>query len=138
MTLKKKNIFIVLTILVSTNSFCQLNDLARLDYTYIPNQSSDVEYTRFKALGNYPIKLKKEGAYLLVGLSYSNIHLRFQDDDLPFEKNLLNDFQLLDVPIGYTQKLKNDWRLGVRFTPGISTNLTANSLTFEMLCFQVM
>lgn len=130
-----KTLIILGVLILSLNSHSQLNDLARVDLTYIPNKSSDVEYTRFKALGNYPIKLKKEGAYLLVGLSYSNIHLRFQDDNLPFDKEMLNDFQLLDLPIGYTQKLKNDWRLGIRFTPGISTNLTANDLTFEDIVF---
>lgn len=133
---KATRTLITLSVLVvSLNSYSQLSDLARVDFTYIPNKSSDVEYTRFKALGNYPIKLKKEGAFLLVGLSYSNIHLRFQDADLPFDREMLNDFQLLDIPIGYTQKLKNDWRLGIRFAPGISTNLTANALMFEDVVF---
>lgn len=131
-----KIVIVLLLLFLSNKGNAQLNDLARIDFTYIPNSDSDdVEYSRFKALGNYPFKLKKEGAYLLVGLSYSNIHLRFQDDNLPFDKDLLNDFQLLDVPIGYTQKLKNDWRLGIRFTPGISTNLTANALTFKDVVF---
>jgi len=132
-----RNVFLLILMLsISIHSYAQLSDLARVDFTFIPSSDTDdVEYSRFKVLGNYPIKLKKEGAYLLVGLSYSNIHLRFQDEDLPFDRDLLNDFQLLDVPIGYTQKLKNDWRLGVRFTPGISTNLTANVLTFEDVVF---
>lgn len=113
----------------------QLSDLARLDFTFIPNKGSDVEYTRSRFLINYPVKLKKEGEYLLLGIDYSNIHLRFKKDELPFDRNLLNDFKLLDFTIGYTKPLKNDWRLGVRFQPGISTNLTAKSLNANDLVF---
>ena len=113
----------------------QLSDLARLDFTFIPNKGSDVEYTRSRFLVNYPIKLKKEGQYLLVGIDYSNVHLRFKNDKLPFDRNLLNDFKLLDFTFGYTKPLKNDWRLGLRFQPGISTNLTAKSLNANDLVF---
>lgn len=48
-----------------------------------------------------------------------------------FDKREIDGFQLLDLNIGYTTPLKNDWRLGVRLTPGFSSNLTANDLTFE-------
>lgn len=113
----------------------QLSDLARLDFTFIPNKGSDVEYTRSRFLVNYPIKLKKEGQYLLLGIDYSNVHLRFKNDKLPFDRNLLNDFKLLDFTFGYTKPLKNDWRLGLRFQPGISTNLTAKSLNANDLVF---
>ena len=44
-------------------------------------------------------------------------------------------FQLLDLNITYTIKLKNEWRFGIRFKPGISSNLEANDLTFEDLVF---
>ncbi|MEH6537237.1 MAG: DUF6268 family outer membrane beta-barrel protein [Psychroserpens sp.] len=122
---------IILITICSFNAQAQLNDLARIDYTFIPDTNSDVEFTRLRALFNYPIKLKKEGEFLLIGLDYSNIHLRFQNEDLPFDKEQLNDFQLLDLSIGYTKPLKNDWRLGIRIKPGFSTNLTANALSFE-------
>ncbi len=108
----------------------QLSDLARVDYTYIPNAKSDVEFTRMRALFNYPIKLQKEGTYLFLGMDYSNIHLK-SDVDFSFNTRDLNDFQLLDFSIGYTIPLKNDWRLGLRFRPGFSTNLAANALSLE-------
>lgn len=121
--------------IISFASQAQLSDLARLDFTFIPNKGSDVEYTRSRFLVNYPIKLKKEGQYLFLGVDYSNVHLRFKDDDLPFDRNILNDFKLLDFTIGYTKPLDNGWRLGVRFQPGISTNLTARSLNTNDLVF---
>ncbi|TDT40445.1 hypothetical protein CLV90_3292 [Maribacter spongiicola] len=121
--------------IISFNTQAQLSDLARLDFTFIPNKGSDVEYTRSRFLVNYPVKLIKEGQYLLLGVDYSNVHLRFKDDNLPFDRNILNDFKILDFTIGYTKPLKNDWRLGVRFQPGISTNLTAKSLNANDLVF---
>jgi hypothetical protein len=121
-----------LTLLFFVNiSLAQLSDLARVGFTFIPNDGSSIEYTRFRALFNYPVKLKKEGEYFLLGLDYSNIHLRMENNNLPFNKEDLNDFKLLDINIGYTKPLKNDWRLGVRFKPGFSTNLTSNELNFE-------
>ncbi|HDZ04334.1 hypothetical protein LCGC14_0206160 [marine sediment metagenome] len=120
---------------ISYFSQAQLSDLARIDFTFIPNKGSDVEYTRSRFLINYPVKLNKEGEYILLGIDYSNIHLRFKIDELPFDRNLLNDFKLLDFTIGYTKPLNNGWRLGVRFQPGISTNLTAKSLNSNDLVF---
>ncbi|WP_405413885.1 DUF6268 family outer membrane beta-barrel protein [Maribacter sp. Asnod1-A12] len=132
--MRLKFIFFFLFI-ISFTSQAQLSDLARLDFTFIPNKGSDVEYTRSRFLVNFPVKLKKEGEYLLLGIDYSNVHLRFKDDELPFDRELLNDFKILDFTIGYTKPLKNGWRLGLRFQPGISTNLTAKNLNTNDLVF---
>lgn len=130
----KKNLFYLVFFFTSLAQ-CQLSDLARIDFTFIPNKQSDVEYTRLRGLINYPIKLKAEGTYLLVGLDYSNIHLRFKGENLPFDRNMLNDFQILNLSIGFTKPLKNRWRLGARFQPGISTNLTAKYLKASDIVF---
>jgi len=122
----------VLLFLISSISSAQLNDLARIDYTIIPDKNADdMEFSRFRALLNFPVKLKKEGSFLLLGLDYSNINLRIRDNSLPFERESLNDFKILDINLGFTKLLKNDWRLGVRFKPGFSTNLTANEIRFN-------
>lgn len=119
----------------SLASQAQLSDLARLDFTFIPNKGSDVEYTRSRFLVNYPLKLRKEGHFLFLGVDYSNVHLRFKDNNLPFDRELLNDFKLLDFTIGFTKPLKNGWRLGVRIQPGISTNNAARNLSAEDAVF---
>ncbi len=126
-----KLIHFLILLFFANISLAQLADLVRVDYTFIPDDGSGIEYTRFRTLFNYPVKLKKEGEYLLLGLDYSNIHLRMGNNNLPFNKEDLNDFKLLDINIGYTKPLKNDWRLGIRFKPGFSTNLTSNELNFE-------
>ena len=122
-------IFLIL-LLYSTFANAQLSDLAGIDYTYIPTVKSDVEYSRLRGLFNYPIKLKKEGTYLFLGIDYSNIHLR-SNREFPFDTCDLNDFQLLDFNFGYTTPLNDTWRLGVQFKPGFSTNLAADALSLE-------
>lgn len=123
-------IFVIILLFASNAGYAQLSDLARIDYTILPGGNSDVEYSRIRGLFNYPIKLKKEGSYLLLGLDYSNIKL-VMDDNPSFDKEAISDFQILDFNIGYTTLLKNDWRIGVRLTPGFSSNLTANDLSLE-------
>ncbi|WP_303275888.1 DUF6268 family outer membrane beta-barrel protein [Flavivirga aquimarina] len=126
--MKFKITYVIL--LLSTFSFAQLSDLAKIDYTILPAGDSDIEYSRVRALFNYPIKLKKEQTYLFLGLDYSTVNLNMTEHP-SFDIEELNDFQLLDINIGYTTPLKNDWRLGARLTPGFSSNLRANDLRFE-------
>tara|TARA_R110000868_G_scaffold301333_1_gene561792 strand:- start:233 stop:1120 length:888 start_codon:yes stop_codon:yes gene_type:complete len=128
----KLNKFKLLSVLLlfSTLASAQLNDLARIDYTILPAGNSDIEYNRVRALFNYPIQLEKEDTYLFLGLDYSNINL-LMNENPSFDNEELNGFQLLDLNISYTKPLKNGWRLGVRLTPGFSSNLTANDLNFE-------
>jgi hypothetical protein len=123
---------VLVLFLFSSMTYAQLSDLAKIDYTILPRGNSGIEYNRTRGLFNYPIKLKKEGTYFLLGFDYSNIQL-VMDDNPSFDKEALRDFQLLDLNIGYTTLLKNDWRLGVRLTPGISSNRTASDLGFEDL-----
>ncbi len=110
---------------------CQLSDLARIDYTNIPKGNSSVEYNQVRALFNYPIRLNEKSSYLFLGLDYSNINLFLDDNESSINKDEIDGFQLLDLNIGYTKLLKNNWRLGIRFTPGLSSNLTAKDLSLD-------
>jgi len=123
-------ILVCIFVFCITEAHAQLSDLARIDYTYIPNAKSNVEYKRLRALFNYPIKLKDDNTYLFLGLDYSNIHLN-SEVEFPFETRDLNDFQLLDFSIGYTTPMRNNWRLGMVFQPGFSTNLVADALSIK-------
>lgn len=125
---------VCLVLLFPICTTAQLSDLAKIDFTILPSGNSDIEYNRIRALFNYPIKLKKESTYLFLGLDYSHINL-VMDENPSFDKEKINGFQLLDLNIGYTTPLKNNWRIGVRLTPGLSSNLTANDIRFDDIVF---
>jgi len=136
LTISKSLFFFFGLIFCVSSSFGQLSDLARIDFTIIPrgSESSTIQYDRLRALFNYPIALKKEGSYFITGLDYSNIHLRVPETSA-FDVLSIEQLQLLDLNLGYTQKLKDDWRLAIQFKPGVSSNLTASSLSFSDIVF---
>lgn len=126
--------FLIFLLLFTAIGHAQFSDLAKIDYTNISGSNSDTKYNRTRVLLNYPIKLKKESTYLFLGLDYSNINLEIEEN-LSFDSNELNDFRILDLNIGYTTPLKNDWRLGVRLTPGFSSNLSSKELGIQDIVF---
>jgi len=132
---KKRLLLPILTLFMATSTWAQLGDLARIDHTILPS-TADFEFNRLRFLFNYPIKLNDKQSYLFLGLDYSNINVIYgSGTPRPFDIDELNGFQLLDLNIAYTKKLKKDWRLGIRFTPGISSNLKANQLTLDDVFF---
>ena len=119
--------------LISTISYAQLSDLAKIDFTKLPKGTSDVGYDRLRGLFNYPIKVN-DGSFFLIGLDYSKIELSFDNNIDAFDIDAIEDFQLLDLNIGYTFKMNENWRFGARFTPGFSSNLV-KELSFEDVVF---
>ena len=120
---------LLILLAISKNSYSQIDDLVRLDYTNIPPGKSDIQYSRIKGLFNFPIKLSNEKTYLFLGLDYSHLDLRMPDNP-SFDNEEIDDFQILNLNIMYTRPIKNNWRLGFRLAPGVSSNLTAKALTF--------
>lgn len=108
----------------------QLTDLARLEYSFIPSSKSEDQYTRLRALINYPLKIKDKD-YLIIGAEYNRIFLNLEDN-YPFDTNELNKLHIIDISLGYTFKCKNDWRLGLKINPRIASTLT-NSITSDDL-----
>lgn len=133
MTLPQRLIFLFVFILFTSISSSQLSDLAKIDYTLLPKGNSDVGYDRFRGLFNYPFKVN-EGSFFLVGLDYSKIELSFDSGIDAFDIDAIEDFQLLDLNIGYTFKMNENWRFGARFSPGFSSNLV-EKLSFEDAVF---
>ena len=118
---------------ISTISYAQLSDLVKIDYTKLPKGSSDVGYDRLRGLFNFPIKVN-DNSFFLIGLDYSKIELSFDDSIDAFDIDAIEEFQLLDLNIGYTFKMNENWRFGARFTPGFSSNLV-KELSFEDAVF---
>tara|TARA_R110000868_G_scaffold330120_5_gene591049 strand:+ start:589 stop:1410 length:822 start_codon:yes stop_codon:yes gene_type:complete len=106
----------------------QLTDLARLEYSFIPKSNSEDQYTRLRALFNYPIEVKND-AYFIIGAEYNRIFLNLEDD-YPFDTSTLNKIHVIDLNIGYTFKWNEKWRFGMKFNPRIASTLS-KSLTSE-------
>jgi len=114
--------------------YAQISDIARVEYVGVPGQSDQVSYDRYRAMFNYPIKVK-EDAYFVVGLDYSYVNLDIETTLVPFDAGILSSFQLFDLNVGYTYKLNKDWRFATRIAPGLSSNLTSNNVTIDDLSF---
>jgi hypothetical protein len=99
----------------------QATDLARIEYTYIPQANSDNSINRFRGFVNFPIPLNWEGSYLVPGLEYRNVDLDIKDD-VPFDTQNLQKFQMFRVGLGYTFKINKDWRFGARAGFEIASN----------------
>ncbi|WP_221892473.1 DUF6268 family outer membrane beta-barrel protein [Winogradskyella flava] len=108
----------------------QLTDLARLEYSFIPSTRSEDQYTRLRAILNYPIKIKDKD-YLIVGGEYNRIILNLEDD-YPFNTNDLQGLHIIDMSLGYTFRCRNDWRLGLKINPRIASTLTSSLTSDDM------
>jgi hypothetical protein len=102
--------------------YAQLTDLARLEYSFIPSSRSEDQYTRLRAILNYPIKIKNEN-YVIVGAEYNRIILNLEEP-YPFDTSVLDRLHVIDLNLGYTFETKRDWRLGFQFNPRIASTLT--------------
>ncbi|RAJ13202.1 DUF6268 family outer membrane beta-barrel protein [Olleya aquimaris] len=118
----KSGLFIIIMLCAVHSTQAQLTDLARLEYSFIPKSDSEDQYTRLRLLLNYPLETS-EDCYLVIGGEYNRIILNLEDD-YPFNKEPLRTLNIIDFNIGYTFKLNQHWRTGVRLTPRIASTLT--------------
>ncbi|ULC58731.1 DUF6268 family outer membrane beta-barrel protein [Flaviramulus sp. BrNp1-15] len=123
MTYKKHGLILMFSLFfINHFASAQLTDLARLEYSFIPKSNSDDQYTRLRALLNYPIEVKNN-AYFIVGAEYNRVLLNLEDN-YPFDTSGLNKIHIIDFNIGYTFKWSEKWRFGVKFNPRIASTLT--------------
>ena len=103
-------------------SQAQLTDIARLEYSFIPKSKSEDEYTRLRAIINYPIKIGAD-SYFVIGAEYNRIALELEDN-YPFETTNFAKINVIDLNLGYTFKTGEDGRLAVQFNPRLASTLT--------------
>ena len=107
----------------------QATDLARIEYTLIPQANSNNSINRFRGFVNFPIPLGPDGSYLVPGIEYRNVDLDIEDE-VPFDIENLQKFQMFRLGMGYTFKMTKAWRVGLRAGVEIASNFerrTANS-----------
>ena len=108
--------------------YAQSTDLARVEYTYIPQSDSENSVSRFRAFVNVPVRLNWEGSYLVAGLEYRNLDLDFEDQ-VPFDVTNLGRFQLFRGSLSYTFKIKDHWRFAAKVGAEVNSNLEESELT---------
>lgn len=104
----------------------QTTDLARIEYLYMPFSKSGNSITRYRALVQAPIPLKKEKKnFLVVGLEYRylDIDIRDHEDVAVFNGHLVSSTQRMDGYLGYTWKHNSDWRFGIKAGVKIQSDL---------------
>lgn len=117
------------------NSYAQSADLARLEFTYFPQSDSKNSFRRTRAFINYPIKLGKEGSYLVPGLDYENIHFKYHDP-APFEKGEdLDRYQSFKVAMGYTFKINERWRFAAQGGVLLASNFEEGTVINDDLLY---
>lgn len=117
----------VLCICIPDTMRCQDTNLARIEYTYLPQSKSDNLYNRFRFSGNYPIKMDDKGTYLVLSFEYRFNNLNIEDETI-FEKKDVGDFQTFGFELGYTFKMQNNWRFGAKLGTRLSSNLEGNGI----------
>lgn len=134
-----KTIIAILFIVFTTTTYSQTSDLFRVEYTYFPQSDSDNTFRRFRTFINVPIKIG-EDSYLVPGFEYRNINMKLRDE-FSFVTNDKERFQSLNPSLGYTWKMKNDWRYAVKagiiITSNFNDKLTSDDYVFEGEAFLI-
>jgi len=123
-------VFLIFGITQQSNG--QATDLARIEYTYFPQSNSDNSLNRFKTFLKFPLKLNKDGAYLVPGIQYTNVNFKFEDN-APFSTNNLEHLKSYAFTLVYTYKMNEDWRFGVEGEIDATSNFETKELMGEDL-----
>ena len=107
--------------LAAVSMMAQSTDLARIEFTSLPQGPSEIDSERYRALINVPIKVGQED-YLILGGDYSYIHFT-SENTLPFESSELRNLHVVDFNLGYVGRWNENWRYIWFFTPRVASNL---------------
>ncbi len=134
-----KNYFLlsIFLLLCAFSVRSQVTDIARLEFTYFPQGQSDNSFRRVRTFVNIPIQLGEDG-YLVPGIGYRNVNLKL-GDELPFLDLNLERYQSIHASLGYTNKVKNDWRYafqgGVMLASNFSGKIERDDFIYEGAVF---
>ena len=117
----------VICFFFATICFAQETDLARLEYTYIPQVNSENSINRFRAFVNLPLKLGWEGCYIIPGIEYRNLDMDI-NDVIPFDKQDMGRFQMFRASLAALFKLKKNWLIAIRSGAEIASNFEVNEI----------
>jgi len=128
--MNKNNLLLICISVLSTMYTLRSQDtnLARIEYAYIPQSKSENVYSGLRFSGNYPIKVNEKGTYLVMTFQYRWNSLQLKDEIILDDKSGLDEFHTFGFELGYTYKMKNDWRFGAKIGTRLSSNFEASGL----------
>ncbi len=129
-----KNLLFLAALGMGSGVHSQSTDLARIEYTYFPQSNSDNSFRRFKSFVNFPIELNDKGAYLIPGVQYQNINLKYQDPAL-FNTSDLERFQSFTFNLGYTFKINEHWRFGAQGGIKVASNFEQSKIISDDMVY---
>lgn len=109
----------------------QSTDIARIEFTSLPQGPSEVDSERYRALINVPIKVGQED-YFVLGGDYSLIDFT-SENTLPFDDSELRKLHVIDFNMGFVGRLNDNWRYIWFFTPRVASNLVDGLKLSDML-----
>ena len=114
----------------------QTTDLARVEYLHFPFSKSGNSISRYRALVQAPIPIKKDKKnYLIIGLEYRflDIDIRDEEDVAAFNGHLVSSTQRMEGYLGYTWKHNVDWRLGAKAGVKIQSDLVGGLVNDDLI-----
>ena len=118
---------VVISFFFTTICVGQETDLARVEYTYIPQVSSKNTINRFRTFVNLPFKLGWEGCYVIPGIEYRNIDLDI-NDAVPFDTRDMGRFQMFRASLAAVFKLKKNWIIAIRSGAELASNFEVSKI----------
>lgn len=105
----RKYALLLVCLCVSYVTSAQLTDIARIEYTYFPQDQSENSFKRFRAFVNAPIQVSEDG-YVVVGFEFRNVFVKLDDPNLLFDPDNKEQFYNYTATAGYTDKWNDKWR----------------------------
>ena len=112
-------------------TYAQLTDIARIEYTYFPQDDSDNTFSRFRAFFNVPVQLDDD-AYLVPGFEYRNVNVEL-GEPVPFNKSDKEHFQNFTLTLGFTDKLDSGWRYAIQGEARLASNFESKMVSDDLI-----
>ncbi len=124
--MKRDFFYCLLFLLMGCFGVAQTPDLVRLEYTAIPENDFGIRTNRYRAVLNFPFKIKAHN-YLVVGAEYNKYEFRV-GQPLPFEYNTLERLHIIDFNLGYSFKWNETWRFIGAVQPRLASNFVLGGI----------
>ena len=126
-SLLAKLVMVIFSFFITAFCYGQETDLARIEYTYIPQVNSKNSINRFRAFVNLPLKLGWEGCYLIPGIEYRNFDLDI-NDAVPFDTKDMGKFQMFRASLAAVFRMKKNWIIAIKTGGELASNFEASKI----------